>query len=350
MMSTQTLSTGLLCIVGIAGMRGFAEQADAFREPAQQLHTQVGNSKGDSGELGATNSVNVAVLAEMQESVQGTKASEDGRLAKKSRASSQPRFTSYPSNASAKEIWMHGLMDKPGPTLKFEKTTSLTNILDQIAEFANKEYGADAGEQFRLTIVPDFWELESVDIESLDDVQVREFKCSGGRIRSMLNLIFSQTDPSLTWIIKNDVMLVTSEELRQMSFSTRVYDVGHISKMQFVGDQLISYEGCLGGWSGGRQRSVAKPTAAKFKNSEEAPESQGKTDAKESDSEGLPGKLTLVDLVQMMVSPDTWSSEGADPGGHVMLSANKLIVRQTRSAHEEIVELLNALSDGAQTQ
>lgn len=344
-MTTKTLITGLLCtavIFGVAGMKALVQTADSSG-PTDQLQTEVGNSDGDSAEREAKSAVVSAPQTATPKQISGMPTSPVAQVALDSGAGSLPRFATYAPSSSPIEIWMHNLMDKPAPPLKFKETTSLSRLLEQIAEHASEQHGSDAADAFRLTIVPDFLELELASIKSLEDVQIKEFNFSGGSIRSALHLIFSQTDPGLTSVIQDDVLVITSEEKVQQIMNTRVYDVGPFSKMQFVGDVLISYKDFQGGMTGGFRRSVATSKLLTQQSSERKSESKAGLVDVESDSNSVVPGLTLVDLVQTMTSPDSWSSSGADPGGQALISGDKLIVRQTYLGHQEIVELLNML-------
>ncbi|MEO2032405.1 MAG: hypothetical protein ABGZ35_10005, partial [Planctomycetaceae bacterium] len=91
--------------------------------------------------------------------------------------------------------------------------------------------GGSAGTDFRMTIWPDEVSLEIERIESLDEVLISDVDLEGIPLKTALKLIFSKThDPRLAYIIKDDVLVITTEEeaMSDNSLVTRVYQVGDL--------------------------------------------------------------------------------------------------------------------------
>lgn len=130
------------------------------------------------------------------------------------------------------ETWLRKMLDKPIPPLDFPGETSLKEILDTIQAYYTTTFGAGggaAGTDYRMTIYPDLAELESENLNSLDDVTIRDVDFQGMTLRSALKLIFEQTiDPELTYIIEDEVFKVTTLAKAEDTLVTRVYPVADL--------------------------------------------------------------------------------------------------------------------------
>jgi hypothetical protein len=134
------------------------------------------------------------------------------------------------------EKWLRDMLDEPVPELEYQGEVSLKEILDQISEYYTNTYGATggggAGADYRMTIIPDFKEIELAGVTSLEDVMIKDISLRGITLRNALELIFSQTeDPELTYMIRNEVMLITTVEFAESdeNLITRVYPVGDLT-------------------------------------------------------------------------------------------------------------------------
>ncbi|MBL8819427.1 MAG: hypothetical protein JNL58_25570 [Planctomyces sp.] len=155
------------------------------------------------------------------------------------------------------EKWLRDMLDEPVPELEYQGEVSLKEILDQISEYYTNTYGATggggAGADYRMTIIPDFKEIELAGVTSLEDVMIKDISLRGITLRNALELIFSQTeDPELTYMIRNEVMLITTVEFAESdeNLITRVYPVGDLTISPSI---RPSGGGGQGGFGGGGQ-------------------------------------------------------------------------------------------------
>ncbi|MFN8707589.1 MAG: hypothetical protein ACK50J_12980, partial [Planctomyces sp.] len=112
------------------------------------------------------------------------------------------------------ESWLYEMLEEPIPPLDFQGQVSLKEVLDQISEHFTNTYGnegAGTGADFRMTIVPDRKSLE-IDGATYEDVQVQDIVYSGIKLKNLLTLLFGQTtEPELTYMIRNEVLQITTK-------------------------------------------------------------------------------------------------------------------------------------------
>ena len=157
------------------------------------------------------------------------------------------------------ETWLNRMLKEPLPPggLSYPGDVSLKEILDAIAEHYTNTYGSSGGgtgSDFRMTIVPDYAELELEGITSLEDVTVKDIEFSGMLLKNALKLIFDQTaDPELTYMIRNEVILVTTRDAAEAdeNLITRVYPMGDLVIPPSLHLQLGGGGGGGGGLGGG---------------------------------------------------------------------------------------------------
>ena len=155
------------------------------------------------------------------------------------------------------ETWLRNLLDEPCPPLDFPGDVPISEILQQISDYYTNTYGSaggGAGADYRMTIIPDRAELELDGISSLDDVTVSDISLSGITLKNALALIFGQTsDPELTYMIKNEVMLITTVTASELdeNLITRVYPLGDLAIPPNLHLQLGGGGGGGGGFGGG---------------------------------------------------------------------------------------------------
>jgi hypothetical protein len=136
-----------------------------------------------------------------------------------------------------------------------------------------------------------------LDKKALDDVGIGSDtpitkSLKGGSLRSALNLMLR--DLNLTWLIKDEVLLITTPEEAEATLTVKVYDVSDLVVCRDKDDELWDdYD-------------------------------------------------TLIDMLSSSVMPTTWDCVGG-PGsiaGDTLGTAKVLIVNQTSVVHEKIVRLL----------
>lgn len=169
-----------------------------------------------------------------------------------------PRYESFDLRTEAPvEKWLSQMLDKPVPLLDFPGETPLSEILEQISTYYTTTWGQDggaSGTDFRMTILPDYAELEIEGIDSLEDVLIRDVNFEGMTLRNALKHIFDQTqEPPLTYIIDSEVMLITTESKENETLVTRVYPVADLAipPIQLGGGGGLGGGGLGGGQGGG---------------------------------------------------------------------------------------------------
>jgi hypothetical protein len=136
----------------------------------------------------------------------------------------------------------------------------------------------------------------------------------GVSLRSALRLLLSQVSNSATFVVADEVLLITTREGARKRTSVRIYDVSDFAEPQVA----------VGGDPFGPQAPAPPPYAA-------GPQS------------GVHG---LVNVIERAIAPGTW---GADHGsGVVPLVRNDsalLVVHHSAGVHDEIVDLLSSLRE-----
>ena len=126
------------------------------------------------------------------------------------------------------------MLGEPVPRLDYPGEVSIGEILDYLAEHYTSTWGTvggSSGSEFRMTIWPDDVALEIDGITSLEEVRISNIDLEGIPLRTALKLIFRKTnDPRLTYVIRDDVMMITTEEEANLpeNLLTRVYQVGDL--------------------------------------------------------------------------------------------------------------------------
>ena len=246
-----------------------------------------------------------------------------------------PRYNRWPDDALPSEKWLYELLDEPIPLLDFQGDTPLSEILDYIANHYTSSHG---GGDFRMTIFPDTAELNDAGI-LLKDVIVTDILLEGLSLENALELVFERAsaediDDELTYVIRNEVMTITTAIKANELLETRSYPIGHLLAV----DPTLAYPadsprydgsgiGGIDGGAGGGLFSVE----------------DSEQEVVEIQSEMPP---RIVTLVQKMTSPPAlW--DDSETGGTISLFGEHLIVRQSPPVHREIVRLLNVLSNAA---
>jgi len=259
-----------------------------------------------------------------------------------------PRFGYVAIDATPENRWLHKMLLKPIPPLDFPGEVPLSEILETISQYYTakdgKKAGPDGGD-FRMTIYPDFAELDLEGISSLEDVTVTDISFEGIRLDNALKLIFHQTtDPELTYIIENQVMKVTTVAKAQSedNLVTRVFNVGELGDLKFregktsrlripkVKHEAPAKGGGVGYFSVPSDVASAQKPGHNASNETATPHLVGTT----SDLEAL--------IIEMTTPPARWNSVHGE-GGAIRLIGQSLVVQQTASVHGQIVDLLNKL-------
>ncbi len=179
-----------------------------------------------------------------------------------------------------------------------------------------------------------------IDRKALDDVGLDASTlpitkdCQGISLRSALNLLLRDLD--LTYMIQDEVLMITTFEEGQNWLTTRIYAVGDLLgamnfpavavQRRFHGAHIMAMpEHDSGGTATGRKHPVFVPGPLT--------------------SDVSVGRETLMDLVRALVEPCSWDAVGG-PGsmsGVSVCGVEMLVVSQTDDAHEQILQLLENL-------
>ncbi len=256
------------------------------------------------------------------------------------------KFKPYPADARPVEKWMHEVLDKPVKNLDFPGQVPLSEILETISTYFTSKYGEKEGEKFAMAFHADKAELSILGLDGLDDVLVSDIDFDGMTLRNALKLIFDQTNGDtgstepLTYVIKNEVMLVTSLEKAESEemLVTRVYRVGELLNLDYA-------NGLTGaGPKGGAGFFSIPANAAQLGGGE------GGTGMDGGGGGQPPTPPTLATLVMEMTSPPCRWLEFDGEGGAIRIVGQTLVVRQTPKGHKEVVRLLNLLYESAVDQ
>ena len=160
--------------------------------------------------------------------------------------------------------------------------TQLSEPLDFV-ETPLGEVTAILADSYNLQILFDTPALDAVAVSPDSPVTM---KLRDVPLRSALRLILMQI-PGLTYVVKNDVLLITTEEETSRSPETHIYDLSKLAK---------------------------------------------DIDAAE-----------LVEVIPQVVAFDTWQENGTGEGELKPLGENMLVVSQTHEVHEAILALLSQM-------
>ena len=175
--------------------------------------------------------------------------------------------------------------------LNFPGENPLTDILEQISTQVS------ASQDQRFTMMPDHRRLDEQSV-SLNDVMIRDIELDGISLSSALDIIMGQTDPPLTWIARDEVILITTAKEAEEYMFLRSYDIAKLRKLPGV--RTTTWE------------------------------------------------LGVTEMIQKLTSPTChWTSPDVD-GGQMSVIENRLLVRHNRDAHEQVVAVLEQLEMAAE--
>ena len=236
-----------------------------------------------------------------------------------------------------------------------------------------------------------------LDMSGLRDLGVRErepvsLDLEQRSLRTVLHVAFHEL--GLTWILRDGVLLITSEEKATSLLKTAVYDVRDLCQNESEGEALMSaiHSQMPAGWAqngaGEAEMRFARDGALVVSQNEAGHEtllsllqryrsalrmSKSRPEPKPDPNEllthyyRLPREVAegLAPVVPTLIAPGTWRSDKQpDAVGEIILIASEdeveyrkdgtgrviphsvLIVGQTRAAHEKLVELIGKVRRG----
>lgn len=353
MISTKLLTTGIVCagvIAGGLGLYGLGEGVAQDAASETVLQGDVSSAEGGGNGVAAPIVVVSSDSDELPVPVDKQAEEVAGDVAQ-----SQPavRYEYWPDDAKPVEKWMYELLDEPVPLLDYPQDTPVIEILEFVTTYFTDTYGAQ--NDYRLSVWTDSLMLEDEGLESLADVTTTDdIFFDGTTLKNALKLICSTTDPKLTHIIRDEVMWITSDELANSDeyLETRVYPVAHLLTVQPPsGKTWKSRTGNTSAGSGGGQGGAGGGGGGFYSMDDGGSEDSAKeeTSPSEMEEKDVSRPLTpaehLIDVVITMTSPPLQWVQNDGTGGTVEIFGDNLVVRQTPPGHEEIVRLLNLLSE-----
>jgi hypothetical protein len=141
----------------------------------------------------------------------------------------------------------------------------------------------------------------------------------GITLRSALNQLLSELENDPTWVIRDDVLVITSRERAAQHKLVRIYNVSDL-----VQDSTAP------------QPQLEPPRTSYGVSAREVPYDE---------------LNSLANVVQQAVGPGTWDpAQGNSVVPHVTRRTPVLVVRHSAMAHEEVAELLRSLRDVQERQ
>jgi len=166
----------------------------------------------------------------------------------------QPKYSALSLQSESKtEAWLNRMLSEPVPLLDYPRDTPVIEILEFLATYYTDTWGAvggSTGSDYRMSIWPDSLLLEDEGLDSLADISTTgDIFLQGQTLRTALKLIFSKTEPKLAYIIQDDVLKITSDELANSDeyLDTRIYPVGDL----VIDPEPPANTGGGGGFGGG---------------------------------------------------------------------------------------------------
>jgi len=260
--------------------------------------------------------------------------------------------------------------DALGP-FSFPGENPLTDILDQLSTGLAEEYDDDWN-----GIRPD---LSAFDADAIvfTDVIIKDIEIRKGSmtIASFLDYVLSQTDPQLTWIVKDGLLLITTEAAAGSDeyMVLRSYDISPLREFLQLTVTTLGAGGGLqggggiggGGMGGGGSFSVvfepsqfgggggmggggmSSAPAQKKKTLPSKPQPDESESANKKQVSVITWEAGLLQTIQEMTGPPCRWFDNDGEGGRLTIAGNRLIVRQSRKGHEQVVAVLEQLEMAA---
>ena len=210
-------------------------------------------------------------------------------------------FSSASNRAAAERIYR--ALEKPCPPLNYPRDTPVKEILEAIFDQLRQNEGDD------LNILVDAGAMDDDSID-LDEVKVADFRVTGVSIRSALDELLEQTDPQLDYMVRSEMLLITTRTYAESdeNLTVRVYDISHLVAPQPT--------------SGSRQ-------------------AEGQTSSKSM----FPSSRQVAQwIVDSTAPPARWFDIDGE-GGRLQIHSRMLIIRQSRRAHLAISDLLEQMTE-----
>ncbi len=187
------------------------------------------------------------------------------------------------------------------------------------------------------------------------------------KLSSALQRILQQLD--LTYIVDDDVLLITTKEKASETLVTRTYPVGDLVDSRTYAPAPVAeppkpqpQEGASAPPEVPRQPSATKPITVLYQvggfgfgvvpgapaPQRLAQKGPATTARKHSPLHAM--YAPLVEAITSTVSPDTWDDTGGEGAIAIVPESKSLVIVQTHAVHEKVLQLLRALRDARQLE
>ncbi len=154
---------------------------------------------------------------------------------------------------------------------------------------------------------------------------------SGVSLKSVLEMMLEPL--ALDYVIKNEVIMITTQAKADSTREVRVYDISRLNGITASElDDIIRSTVAPETWSMDRQKAATATTVG-----------MGSAPGAIRVSEKVPVEVSKVIAKAASGTETTAASTEFAAGGTSRYTANSLIIRQSQRVHEEIVDLLNQL-------
>lgn len=237
------------------------------------------------------------------------------------------------------------------------KESPLPEILQELSRCMNES------QQRTTLLIPDRRALEA-DSVVLADIMITDIEIPDGLMTfgGALSHILSQSiETELTWIAKDGLVLITTKAAAESekNMILRSYDISGLRKLTWRPEFKPNFNGGpqggggFGGGGGGyfslapgQQRTGHSSTNAEVHETETP--SSDTVDTKTTTKSSSSGPMLswedrlMETILNFTQSTCRWYKNDGE-GGHLNIAGNRLIVRQSRSGHEQVVAVLEQL-------
>lgn len=260
--------------------------------------------------------------------------------------------------------------------LNFPGENPLVDILEQLSSTLSRSQGQP------VLLHPDIGALDD-DAINLEDVMIKDIQFPAElkmTVGSALDYILSQTDPKLTWIAKDELVLITTLHAAEseVNMFLRSYDISRLREISQLTVTAWTGGGIGGGMGGGGMGGGGMGSggmggggggyfSVAFAPTQFGGDSAGgggqpvlqktspsKPDTHKSKTDDTDQQIIvtweagLMQTIQDMTGPPIVWYEIDGEGGKMSVAGNRLLVRQSRKGHEQVVAVLEQLEMAAE--
>jgi hypothetical protein len=174
------------------------------------------------------------------------------------------------------------------------------------------------------------------------------------KLRTALKLLLDEYD--LTYLIRDDVMLITTQDKAETELTTRTYPVGDLVQEFPAGVVPGGGRAAPKGKTGTGMFQIADaplapaiaPPAATTRETKvtgpyETPQPSVAPKSQKSESKPQMDYDTLINAIISTVNPQTWDEVGGPGSIKAVPVASSLVISQTRDVHDGVLDLIRSL-------